>query len=69
MKIGIRLFNHLAKKYLSLNFLNNQLKIFDIDLKITNNNNYVLGTLQGEKIVYSCIKNSNEFNYIIPEKL
>ena len=57
------------KEYLNLDFLNSQLNITDINVKSINSNNYALGTLQGEEIVYSCMKNSNEFNYKIPEKL
>ena len=51
------------KEYLDLQFLNNQLNIKDVDIKSIKNNNYALGTLEGEEIVYSCMKNSNEFQY------
>lgn len=51
------------KEYFNLDFLNNQLNINDINIKRINNNNYALGTLQGEKIVYSCMKNSKSFIY------
>ena len=55
------------KDYFNLGFLNNQLKITDIEVNsISNNKNYAIGTLQGEKIAYSCMENSNNFNYRIP---
>ena len=57
------------KKYFNLDFLNNQLNISDINVKSINNNNYASGTLQGEEIVYSCMRNSNEFNYTIKGKV
>ena len=51
------------KEYLNLNFLRSQLKITDLKVKSINGNNYASGTLQGEEIVYSCMKNSSEFYY------
>ena len=58
-----------GREYLNLDFLNNQLKITNINVKSINSNNYALGTLQGKEVVYSCMKNSNKFNYNIPEKI
>ena len=57
------------EEYLNLDFLNNQLKITDINVKSINNNNYASGKFQGEDIVYSCMKNLIKFQYSIPEKI
>ena len=51
------------KEFLNLDFLNSQLNISDINLKRIRSNNYALGILKGEEIVYSCMKNSTNFNY------
>ena len=51
------------KEYFNLDFLNSQLNISDINVKSVSSNNYALGRLKGEEIVYSCMKNSNNFNY------
>ena len=53
------------KEFLNLDFLNSQLNINDINVKSISSNNYALGRIQGEEIVYSCMKNSNNFNYWI----
>ena len=62
------------KEFLGLSFLNRQLNITDINvksiksIKSINSNNYALGKFQGEEIAYSCMENSNKFNYKIPIK-
>ena len=52
-----------GKEYLNLQFLNKQLNITDINIKSIKSNNYALGKFEGEDIVYSCMKNSNDFKY------
>ena len=54
------------KEFLNLDFLNSQLNISDINFKSISSNNYALGRLKEEEIVYSCMKNSKNFNYRIP---
>ena len=51
------------KEYLNLQFLDDQLNITNVDLRIINDNNYAAGTFQGQDIVYSCMKDSGSFNY------
>jgi len=51
------------KEHLNLNFLNRHLNISDIKVKSVSTNDYALGRFKGEEIAYSCMKNSNNFNY------
>ena len=60
--------------YLNLEFLNKQLNIKDINIQSIKSNNYALGTFHGEEIAFSCMKNSDEFQYSsiwgkVPESL
>ena len=54
------------KEFLSLDFLNTQLNITDINVKSIDSNNYAVGKFQRELIAYSCMENSIQFNYNIP---
>jgi len=60
--------------YLNLQFLNKQLNINGINIQTIKSNNYALGTFHGEEIAFSCMKNSDEFQYSsslrkVPESL
>ena len=57
-------------EYFNLNFVEKQLKINRKEVRKLNNNNFALGTLENEKISYSCMQNPQNFhNAFIIEKI